>query len=84
LPDDNIAAMIDPTFGTPSPGAYQANGLHHQQQQQQQSSRLTPDLLEYSEPSSTSPVPPYMPIQGTRRNASLDKKKKSKDRCAQQ
>lgn len=41
------------------------------------------DILEYSEPSS-SPVPPYMPIQGTRRTTSLDKKKKTKDKCTHQ
>jgi hypothetical protein len=34
-----------------------------------------------------SPVPPYMPIQGQRRSASLEKKSKkgrSKDSCKQQ
>lgn len=44
-----------------------------------------PDILEFSDPGSSSPVPPYMPIQGTRRNNSADnKKRKSKERCAQQ
>lgn len=35
----------------------------------------------------SSPVPPYMPIQGTRRTNGLpqpDKKKKSKDKCTHQ
>ncbi|KAF2892712.1 hypothetical protein ILUMI_13460 [Ignelater luminosus] len=43
-----------------------------------------PDISEHEEDSS--PVPPYMPIQGQRRTASLEKKskKKSKDGCKQQ
>lgn len=42
------------------------------------------DTIEHE--SETSPVPPYMPIQGQRRTASLEKKskKKSKDACKQQ
>uniref|UniRef100_A0A182Q3V7 Coiled-coil domain-containing protein n=1 Tax=Anopheles farauti TaxID=69004 RepID=A0A182Q3V7_9DIPT len=48
--------------------------------------RLDQDILEFSDPGSSSPVPPpYMPIQGTRRNTAGDgKKRKSKERCAQQ
>lgn len=74
---DNIATMIDPTYpssgsttsGTPCTGAH----------------GLSPnDVSEYSD-QSLSPVPPYMPIQGQRRNTSLDgKKKKGKDKCTHQ
>lgn len=44
-----------------------------------------PDVPELDE--ETSPVPPYMPIQGQRRTASLEKKTKKKNRdggCKQQ
>lgn len=75
--DDNIATRIDPTFGT-SPinsSSMTASTLSS-----------PPDILEFSDPGSSSPVPPYMPIQGTRRNAAGgdNKKRKSKERCAQQ
>uniref|UniRef100_A0A1L8DNE4 Putative serine/threonine-protein kinase n=1 Tax=Nyssomyia neivai TaxID=330878 RepID=A0A1L8DNE4_9DIPT len=68
---ENIAAMIDPTY--------------HQSCNSTPGSALTPpDVAEFSDHSS-SPVPPYMPIQGSRRSTSLDnKKKKSKDKCAHQ
>lgn len=74
---ENIAAYIDPTYpssgsttsGTPGNGV--SPGNH-------------PDTSEYSDQSS-SPVPPYMPIQGQRRNTSLEnKKKKTKDKCTHQ
>lgn len=74
---DNIAAMIDPTY--PSSGSTTSGtscaGAH----------ALSPnDVSEYSD-QSCSPVPPYMPIQGQRRNASLEgKKKKGKDKCTHQ
>uniref|UniRef100_A0A182NU08 CCDC50_N domain-containing protein n=1 Tax=Anopheles dirus TaxID=7168 RepID=A0A182NU08_9DIPT len=80
--DDNIAARIDPTFT----GA----GLGHSPTSTGTSSSAAntsqPDILEFSDPGSSSPVPPpYMPIQGTRRNTASDgKKRKSKERCAQQ
>uniref|UniRef100_A0A182KBX2 CCDC50_N domain-containing protein n=1 Tax=Anopheles christyi TaxID=43041 RepID=A0A182KBX2_9DIPT len=81
--DDNIAAKIDPTFGA---GA----GMGHSPTSTGTSSSAAnasqPDILEFSDPGSSSPVPPpYMPIQGTRRtNATDGKKRKSKERCAQQ
>lgn len=75
--DGNIATVIDPTYvdakGSPTTPS---SGVQHNQ-----SSNL-PDFLDQS----SSPVPPYMPIQGTRRNISLDnnKKKKGKDKCTHQ
>jgi len=65
--------MIDPTYnGASSSPTTPGNSLSPQ------------DYSEYSDQSS-SPVPPYMPIQGTRRNTSLEnKKKKSKDKCTHQ
>lgn len=77
---DNIAAMIDPTYQTcgnspnvTTPSSHQGGGLSPQ------------DVSEYSDQSS-SPVPPYMPIQGQRRNNSSleNKKKKNKDKCTHQ
>lgn len=72
---DNIAAVIDPTYE------------HNNGKKPGQSPLSTtpiaalPDFLDQS----SSPVPPYMPIQGTRRNTSLEnKKKKSKDKCTHQ
>uniref|UniRef100_A0A2M4A9S9 Putative serine/threonine-protein kinase n=1 Tax=Anopheles triannulatus TaxID=58253 RepID=A0A2M4A9S9_9DIPT len=86
--DDNVATKIDPTFGAASnmSGSLNASTI---------SSSLTtssppthssqPDILEFSDPGSSSPVPPYMPIQGTRRNNTAEgKKRKTKERCAQQ
>ncbi|GAB0094054.1 hypothetical protein DMENIID0001_092750 [Sergentomyia squamirostris] len=69
---DNIAAIIDPTY-------------HHHNSNSTPGSALTPpEMSEFSDHSS-SPVPPYMPIQGSRRTTSLEnKKKKSKDKCAHQ
>uniref|UniRef100_A0A3F2Z0M2 CCDC50_N domain-containing protein n=2 Tax=Anopheles minimus TaxID=112268 RepID=A0A3F2Z0M2_9DIPT len=80
--DDNIAAKIDPTFG--------GTGMGHSPNSTGTSSSVAntsqPDILEFSDPGSSSPVPPpYMPIQGTRRNNATDgKKRKPKERCAQQ
>ncbi|XP_065088894.1 uncharacterized protein LOC135710287 isoform X2 [Ochlerotatus camptorhynchus] len=77
--DENIAAKIDPTFNTSGSSPMNTNSMT--------ASTLSspPDILELSDPGSSSPVPPYMPIQGTRRNTSADnKKRKSKERCAQQ
>ncbi|KFB49551.1 hypothetical protein ZHAS_00017558 [Anopheles sinensis] len=84
--DDNIATKIDPTFqGSglgPSPTSTGTNSLNSSTATNHPSQ---PDILEFSDPGSSSPVPPYMPIQGTRRNNSADgKKRKSKERCAQQ
>lgn len=78
LPEDqNIAAMIDPTYATPSPPKNPAP----------MSKSTPPDILEYCENSNDEPstAPPYMPIQGTRRSAMMnDKRKKQKERCNQQ
>ncbi|KXJ72103.1 hypothetical protein RP20_CCG018875 [Aedes albopictus] len=77
--EDNIATKIDPTFSTSGSSPMNTNSMT--------ASTLSspPDILEFSDPGSSSPVPPYMPIQGTRRNTSADnKKRKSKERCAQQ
>lgn len=77
--DENIATKIDPTFNTSGTSPMNTSSMT--------ASTLSspPDILEFSDPGSSSPVPPYMPIQGTRRNTSADnKKRKSKERCAQQ
>uniref|UniRef100_A0AAG5DHE0 Coiled-coil domain-containing protein n=1 Tax=Anopheles atroparvus TaxID=41427 RepID=A0AAG5DHE0_ANOAO len=84
--DDNIAAKIDPTFPGSvlgaSPTSTATNSLNSSTATNHPSQ---PDILEFSDPGSSSPVPPYMPIQGTRRNNSAEgKKRKSKERCAQQ
>jgi hypothetical protein len=45
------------------------------------------NIAEFDDDDDDSPVPPYMPIQGQRRSASLEKKNKkgrSKDGCKQQ
>ncbi|XP_055645034.1 probable serine/threonine-protein kinase tsuA isoform X2 [Toxorhynchites rutilus septentrionalis] len=77
--EDNIAAKIDPTF------AVSGNSPMNTSSMTTSSLSTPPDILEFSDPGSSSPVPPYMPIQGTRRNNSADnKKRKSKERCAQQ
>lgn len=78
---NNIATIIDPTYveSKPSPTTTpNSNNIHHNQP----ANLNLPDFLEQS----SSPVPPYMPIQGTRRNISLDnnKKKKVKDKCTHQ
>lgn len=69
----NIATVIDPTY-VESKGS-PTNSSHVQPTN-------LPDFLDKG----SSPVPPYMPIQGTRRNISLDnnKKKKGKDKCTHQ
>lgn len=77
--DDNIAAKIDPTFSTSGSSPMNTSSMTAS------TMSSPPDILEFSDPGSSSPVPPYMPIQGTRRNTSADnKKRKSKERCAQQ
>jgi hypothetical protein len=76
LPEDhNIATMIDPTYATPSPpSTLNTSPL-----------KATPDILEYCENNGDEPsTAPYMPIQGTRRTSSNDKRKKQKERCNQQ
>lgn len=82
LPEDTLGGHNNQSFSY-SPSSTPTNSMSTPG-----TSLTPPDLtLEYPDQSldSGSPVPPYMPIQGTRRNASLEnKKKKSKDRCAQQ
>ena len=70
LPDDqNIAAILDPTYAVPS-----------QSMSSPKTNNSTPDILEHYDETT---APPYMPIQGSRR--SHEKKKKQKDaRCNQQ
>lgn len=78
LPEDqNIAAMIDPTYATPSPpSTLNTSPIAN--------NSTTPDILEHYEDGSPSTAP-YMPIQGTRRTTSSnEKKKKQKERCNQQ
>lgn len=73
----NIATVIDPTYveSKGSPTTTNSNVQYNQPTN-------LPDFLDQS----SSPVPPYMPIQGTRRNISLDnnKKKKARDKCTHQ
>lgn len=78
LPEDqNIAAMIDPTYATPSPPSTLISTPVT-------NNSTTPDILEHYEDGSPSTAP-YMPIQGTRRTSSSnEKKKKQKERCNQQ
>lgn len=73
--DQNIAAMIDPTYATPSPpSTLNTTPLK----------ATSPDILEYCENNGDEPsTAPYMPIQGTRRTNN-DKRKKQKERCNQQ
>ncbi len=74
---NNIATVIDPTYIESKGSPTTQNGSIPQNQPTN-----LPDFLDQS----SSPVPPYMPIQGTRRNISLDnnKKKKAKDKCTHQ
>lgn len=71
----NVAAAIDPTYTESKVSPTTPNIQHNH-------STNLPDFLDQS----SSPVPPYMPIQGTRRNISVDnnKKKKGKDKCTHQ
>lgn len=81
---ENIAAVIDPTYDQQH-NTTNNTGNNHIKTPIAASPLTLPDFLEQS----SSPVPPYMPIQGTRRNTgniSMDnnKKKKSKDKCTHQ
>lgn len=74
LPEDSN--NYDPTYAEPSPpSTLNSTPMSHS---------TTPDILEYCDEVPTTPPAPYMPIQGTRRNASNEKKKKTKERCNQQ
>ncbi|CAO1352772.1 unnamed protein product [Diamesa hyperborea] len=74
LPED--LNSYDPTYAEPSPpSTLNSTPMSHS---------TTPDILEYCDEVPTTPPAPYMPIQGTRRNASNEKKKKTKERCNQQ
>ncbi|CAG9826425.1 unnamed protein product [Diabrotica balteata] len=84
----NIAMVIDPTY---SRRAYRGSSSYDTASSTVTTSTSSsspgilppPDLGEHDD---DSPAPPYMPIQGQRRTASLEKKqkKKSKDGCKQQ
>lgn len=85
----NIAMAIDPTYsrrGIQSPPSYDTTSSTVTTSTSSSSPGMAlppPDLSENE--GDISPVPPYMPIQGQRRTASLEKKKKrSKDGCKQQ
>uniref|UniRef100_A0A182F3G9 CCDC50_N domain-containing protein n=1 Tax=Anopheles albimanus TaxID=7167 RepID=A0A182F3G9_ANOAL len=86
--DDNVATKIDPTFGGASSmtSSLNASTISNSLTTSTPAAHSSqPDILEFSDPSSSSPVPPYMPIQGTRRNNTAEgKKRKTKERCAQQ
>ncbi|KAK3912618.1 Reticulocyte-binding protein 2-like protein a [Frankliniella fusca] len=74
----NIAIVIDPTYPRRSPP--NASDVRT-------SPITTSSQLDYVEENCGSPAPPYMPIQGQRRTASLEKKLKKKapkDGCKQQ
>lgn len=83
-PVENIATVIDPTYQSSIPTPLTTN-----QTSMSIATGKLPAHLEYISPdSTTTPIPPYMPIQGTRRTNGLsqpDKKKKSKDsKCTHQ
>lgn len=74
---DNIALPIDPNFPIPTPSTATPLGGP---------TGILPAHLDYTSAEST-PVPPYMPIQGTRRTNGIsqpEKKKKTKDKCTHQ
>lgn len=78
---ENIAAVIDPTYD-------QQQNLNTSERNHNKTPTASPSTLPDFLEQSSSPVPPYMPIQGTRRNTgniSMDnKKKKTKDKCTHQ
>ncbi|XP_071040865.1 coiled-coil domain-containing protein 50 [Parasteatoda tepidariorum] len=89
---NNIAAAIDPTYNGGNQSSYVLSPHNFSS-----NSPLSNDVPPYSPSSSVSdsylmneedsePAPPYMPIQGTRRTTSLEKKKskKPKDGCKTQ
>lgn len=85
----NIAMAIDPTYTrrtiiSQTPSSQDTSTLSTSTTSSTTSPAISlppPDLSE----DELSPVPPYMPIQGQRRTASLEKKKKrAKDGCKQQ
>lgn len=74
----NIAIVIDPTYPRRSPP--NVGGIRT-------SPVTTGNQQDYVDEDCASPAPPYMPIQGQRRTASLEKKAKKKapkDGCKQQ
>lgn len=84
----NIAMAIDPTYTRRSnisqtPSSHDTTTSSTSSTTSPAISLPPPDLSE----DELSPVPPYMPIQGQRRTASLEKKTKksrAKDGCKQQ
>ncbi|GLV38662.1 uncharacterized protein CBL_05661 [Carabus blaptoides fortunei] len=88
-PLHNIAMAIDPTYtrrtlSSHTPSSQDTSTISTSTTSSTTSPAISlppPDLSE----DELSPVPPYMPIQGQRRTASLEKKKKrAKDGCKQQ
>ncbi|XP_018320863.1 J domain-containing protein DDB_G0295729 [Agrilus planipennis] len=79
----NIAIAIDPTYNRRSQHFSRSSKGSPSVAPSSTSSSSSPNTFEEQE---TSPVPPYMPIQGQRRTSSLEKKhkKKVKDGCKQQ
>lgn len=75
---DNIAAAIDPTYPNVGPSSASAKAVP---------ASILPAHLDYTAGAAASPVPPYMPIQGTRRTNAVvqsDRKKRAKDKCTHQ
>lgn len=86
--DEAHAIADDPNYSSVSSGPPSKHSIPPTQQSND-AQHFLPAHLKYTTPDQAlNPVPPYMPIQGTRRtnNASTDsKKKKSKDsKCTQQ
>lgn len=85
----NIAMAIDPTYtrrnAKQSPLSFDTTSstVTTSTSSSSPGNLLSHDVIEHED--DTSPVPPYMPIQGQRRTLSLEKKKKKpKDGCKQQ
>lgn len=86
----NIAMAIDPTYNRRSQHSIPFYDTSSSSTVTTSTSSSSPSMLlpspELVQPEQDNNVPPYMPIQGQRRMASLEKKpkKKSKDNCKQQ
>lgn len=88
----NIAMAIDPTY--PRRGGYRRSPSNYDTASSTvttSTSSSSPGMIlpppDVTEHDSDNPVPPYMPIQGQRRTASLEKKQKKKGKdsgCKQQ
>lgn len=88
-PHHNIAMVIDPTYPKPDGGQSPSSYIQHMSPAKSMSSKSS----SMSSPSSSSKeiegriemanAPPYMPIQGQKRTASLEKRR-VRDGCKQQ